>query len=117
VASVSLFAAHDTTRLRRSFSTFKFYVKKQGQWILIRDYNPRLSPALAYGGSCGAQPCFPPPAKAYADGNVLAVCINLPPVTGQEFRAVFVQWASAAERFSGPRVLQLDGYPKSNCSK
>ena len=115
VASVGLFAAHDTVRLRRSFSTFKLYVKKQGQWTLARDYSPRLSPALAYGGSCGPQPCFPPPATAYADGNVLAVCINLPPVTGQEFRAVFVQWTSSAERFSGPRILQLDGYAGPNC--
>jgi hypothetical protein len=117
VASVALFAAHDTVRLRRSFSTFKFYVKKQGQWTLVRDYSPRLSPALAYGGSCGSQPCFPPPATQYADGNVLAVCINVPPATGQEFRAVFVQWASSAERFSGPRVLQLDGYSNPNCKQ
>ena len=31
--SVGLFAAHDSIRLDRSFSTFKLYVKKQGQWI------------------------------------------------------------------------------------
>jgi len=41
----------------------------------------------------------------------------LPPTTGQEFRAVFVQSVSSVERFSGPRVLQLDGYKNSNCSK
>lgn len=117
VASVALFAAHDTVRIRRSFSTFKLYVKKQGQWTLVRDYSPRLSPALAYGGSCGSQPCFPPPATAYGEGNVLAVCVNVPLVTGQEFRAAFVQWVSSAERFSGPRILQLDGYANPNCKR
>jgi hypothetical protein len=106
-----------TAGLRRSFSTFKFYVKKGGQWQLVRDYSPRLRPALAYGGSCGSQPCLPAPAPVYADGNVLADCINLPPVTGQEFRASFVQWVSAAERFSGPRILQLDGYSHPDCKK
>jgi hypothetical protein len=113
VRSVGLFAAHDRTRLRRSFSTFKLYVKKQGQWSQIAEYNP----ALMYGGSCGSQPCFPPPAIAYAPGTVLAACINFPPATGQEFRAVFVQSVSAVEGFSGPRVLQLDGYPTANCTK
>jgi hypothetical protein len=117
VASVGLFAAHDTVRLRRSFSTFKFYVKKGGQWELIKNYSPRLSPALAYGGGCGSQPCLPAPAPNYADGNVLADCINVPSVTGQEFRATFVQWVSAAERFSGPRILQLDGYSHPDCKK
>ena len=113
VKSIGLFAAHDAIRLRRSFSTFKLYVKKQGQWDPVVDY----SPALMYGGSCGAQPCFPPPAIKYAPGTVLAACLNLPPTTGQEFRAVFVQSVSSVERFSGPRVLQLDGYKNSNCSK
>jgi energy-coupling factor transporter ATP-binding protein EcfA2 len=111
--SVGLFAAHDAIRLRRSFSTFKLFVKKNGQWSPVTEY----SPALMYGGSCGAQPCFPPPAIKYAPGTVLASCINVPPTTGQEFRAVFVQSVSSIERFSGPRVLQLDGYKDSNCSK
>ena len=111
--SVALFAAHDAIRLRRSFSNFKLYVKKNGQWSVMTDY----SPALMYGGSCGAQPCFPPPAIKYAPGTVLAACLNVPPTTGQEFRAVFVQSVSSVERFSGPRVLQLDGYKNANCSK
>jgi len=111
--SAGLFAAHDAIRLRRSFSSFKLYVKKQGQWTLVTEYNP----ALMYGGSCGSQPCFPPPAIKYAPGTVLAACLNVPPATGQEFRAVFVQSVSSVERFSGPRVLQLDGYNTSNCSK
>ena len=111
--SVGLFAAHDAIRLRRSFSSFKLYVKKQGQWTLVTEY----SPALMYGGSCGSQPCFPPPAIKYAPGTVLAACLNVPPATGQEFRALFVQSVSSVERFSGPRVLQLDGYNTSNCSK
>jgi hypothetical protein len=111
--SVGLFAAHDAIRLRRSFSIFKLYMKKQGQWTPVTEY----SPALMYGGSCGSQSCFPPPAIKYAPGTILAACINVPPTTGQEFRAVFVQSVSSVERFSGPRVLQLDGYRNSNCSK
>ena len=111
--SVGLFAAHDAIRLRRSFSTFKLYVKKNGQWYPVTEYNP----ALMYGGSCGPQPCFPPPAIKYAPGTVLAACLDVPPTTGQEFHAVFVQSVSSVERFSGPRVLQLDGYKNSNCAK
>lgn len=113
VASVGLFAAHDWIRYRRSFETFKLYVKKQGQWTLVAEY----SPALMYGESCGQQPCFPPPAINYQPGTVLAACLNLPPATGQEFRAIFVQSVSSVERFSGPRVLQLDGYKNANCAK
>ena len=117
VRSVGLFAAHDTVRLRRSFSSFKFYVKKQGKWVNAKEYSPRLTPTVIYGNSCGKQPCFPPPAQAYAAGNVLAVCVNIPPTTGQQFRAGFVQWTSLAERNSGPRVLQLDGYSAADCKK
>ena len=113
VASVGLFAAHDWIRYRRSFETFKLYVKKQEQWALVKEY----SPALMYGESCGTQPCFPPPAINYPPGTVLAACIIVPPTTGQEFRAVFVQSVSSVERFSGPRVLQLDGYSTANCAK
>jgi hypothetical protein len=113
IASVGLFAAHDSIRYRRSFETFKFYVKKQGQWSKVKEY----SPALMYGGSCGGQSCFPPPATKYAPGTVLAACIDLPATTGQEFRAVFVQSVSSVEKFSGPRLLQLDGYSGANCGK
>jgi hypothetical protein len=113
VKSVGLFAAHDAVRLRRSLSAFKLYVKKQGKWSQITEYNP----ALMYGGGCGSKPCFPLPAKQYTPGSVLAACINVEPTTGQEFRAVFVQAGSSVETFSGPRVLQLDGYPNANCSK
>jgi hypothetical protein len=113
VKSVGLFAAHDAIRYRRSFETFKFYVKNQTQWAEVKEY----SPALMYGGSCGVQPCFPPPASKYAPGTVLAACINVPPTTGQEFRAVFIQSVSSVEQFSGPRVLQLSGYPNANCAK
>jgi len=115
VQSLGLFAAHDQIRLKRSFSSFNFYVRKDGKWLLVKQFSPRLSPTVIYGGSCGLQPCFPPPAQAYAPGNVLAVCINIPPTTGEEFRAGFVQWTSMAERSSGPRVLQLDGYPNPDC--
>jgi hypothetical protein len=113
VKSVGLFAAHDAIRYRRSFETFKFYVKKQGQWYEAKEY----SPALMYGESCGAQPCFPAPATKYAPGTVLGACVNLPPTTGQEFRAVFVQSASSVEKFSGPRILQIDGYSNPDCAK
>ncbi len=117
VRSLALFAAHDEIRLRRSFSSFKFYVKKQGQWDEIKYYSPQLSPAYSYGGSCGPQSCSPAPAKKYAPGSVLAVCLELPPTTGQEFRAVFVQNVSSVERNSAPRVLQLDGYSQPECKK
>jgi hypothetical protein len=117
VRSLGLFAAHDSVRLKRSFSTLKFYVKNHGKWTQVEAYSPRLSPTVIYGNSCANQPCFPPPAQAYAAGNVLAVCINIPPTTGQEFRAGFVQWTSIAERSSGPRVLQLDGYSNADCKK
>ena len=117
VRSIGLFAAHDQVRLRRSFSDFRFYVKTNGKWVLVKDFSPRLSPAVVYGSSCGTQACFPPPAQPYASGSVLADCVNLPPTSGQEFRAGFVQWTSMAERSSGPRVLQLDGYPNPDCRK
>ena len=117
VRSLGLFAAHDEIRLRRSFSNFKFYVKKQGHWVEVKDYSPQLSPAYWYGGSCGPQPCSPAPAKKYAPGSVLAVCIEVPPTSGQEFRALFVQNVSSVERNSAPRVLQLDGYTNPNCEK
>ena len=117
IKSLGLFAAHDEIRLRRSFSSFKFYVKKDGQWVEATTYSPQLSPAYLYGGSCGAQPCSPAPAKQYAPGSVLAVCLEVPPATGQEFRAVFVQNVSSVERNSAPRVLQLDGYSQPGCKK
>jgi hypothetical protein len=117
VRSIALFAAHDEIRLRRSFSDFKFYVKKQGQWVEATEYSPQLNPAYIYGGSCGAKPCSPAPARKYAAGSVLAVCIELPPTTGQEFRAGFVQNVSSVERNSAPRVLQLDGYSQPGCKK
>jgi hypothetical protein len=117
VRSIGLFAAHDQVRLKRSFSGFNFYVKKNGKWELVKQFSPRLSPTVIYGGSCGSKPCFPPPAQPYTAGTVLADCINLPSTTGQEFRAGFVQWTSMAERSSGPRVLQLDGYANPDCRK
>lgn len=111
--SIGLFAAHDANRLRHSFSSFKLYVRKNGQWVRVTEY----SPSLVYGESCGPKGCFPPPAVQYVPGAVLAACVNLPPTTGQEFRAVFVQSVSKVEGASGPRVLQLDGYHNANCAK
>ncbi|HEY4933567.1 MAG TPA: hypothetical protein VII23_18535 [Terriglobales bacterium] len=88
-------------------------MKKDGQWIAVTEY----SPSLVYGESCGPKGCFPPPAVQYVPGAVLAACVNLPPTTGQEFRAVFVQSVSKVEGAFGPRVLQLDGYHNANCAK
>jgi energy-coupling factor transporter ATP-binding protein EcfA2 len=113
--SVGLFAAHDANHLRRSFSNFKLFVKKNGQWVAVTEYSPSL--VYGYGVSCGPKSCFPPPAVQYAPGAVLAACVNLPPTTGQQFRAVFVQSVSKLDGFTGPRVLQLDGYQNSNCSQ
>jgi hypothetical protein len=113
--SVGLFAAHDPNRLRRSFSAFKLFVKKNGQWVGVAEYRPSL--VYGYGGSCGPKGCFPLPAVQYTPGAVLAACVNLPPTTGQQFRAVFVQSVSKPEGASGPRVLQLDGYPNADCSQ
>ena len=112
VQSVALFAAHDAIRLRRAFSTFKLYARGQNGWTKIAEY----SPALMYGGSCASQPCFPPAIK-YAAGTFLGACINVPETRAKEFRAEFVQSVSALEKFSGPRVIQIDGYRNANCSK
>jgi hypothetical protein len=112
VKSVAIFAAHDQVRFRRAFSNFKLLAKKQGKWVEIAQY----SPALPYGGSCSSDPCLPPAVK-FQPGTVLAACVNVStPVPASEFRAEFVQAVSALEGFSGPRVLQLDGYKKADCS-
>jgi hypothetical protein len=112
VKSIGLFAAHDPIRFRRAFSNFKLLAKKQGKWVEIAQY----SPSLPYGGSCASNPCLPPAVK-FQPGSVLAACINVSrPVVANEFRAEFVQAVSAFEGSSGPRVLQLDGYKKPDCS-
>jgi energy-coupling factor transporter ATP-binding protein EcfA2 len=112
VKSVSIFAAHDPVRSRRAFSHFKLLAKKQNKWVEIAQY----SPSLPYGGSCSSDPCLPPAVK-FRPGTVLAACINVgTPVAASEYRAEFVQAVSALEGFSGPRVLQLDGYRKPDCS-
>ena len=113
VKSVAIFAAHDQIRFRRALSNFKLYAKKQNKWVEIAQY----SPSLPYGGSCASDPCFPPAVK-FQPGTVLAACINVNmPTAANEFRAEFVQAVSMLEGFSGPRVLQLDGYRNSDCSK
>ena len=113
VKSVAIFAAHDQIRFRRALSNFKLYAKKQNKWVEIAQY----SPSLPYGGTCASDPCFPPAVK-FQPGTVLAACINVnTPTAANEFRAEFVQAVSMLEGFSGPRVLQLDGYRNSDCSK
>jgi len=113
VKSVAIFAAHDQVRFRRAFSNFKLLAKKQGMWVEIAQY----SPALPYGGSCSSDPCLPPAVK-FQPGTVLGACVNVStPVTASQYRAEFVQAVSALEGFSGPRVLQLDGYKKADCAK
>jgi len=110
--SVAIFAAHDSVRYRRAFSNFKLLAKKQNKWVEIAQY----SPSLPYGGSCSSDPCLAPAVK-FKPGTVLGACINVStPVAASEYRAEFVQAVSALEGFSGPRVLQLDGYRNQNCS-
>ncbi len=112
VRSVAIFAAHDPVRSRRAFSNFKLLAKKQDKWVEIAQY----SPSLPYGGSCSNDPCLPP-AVRFHPGTVLAACINVStPVAASEYRAEFVQAVSELEVFSGPRVLQLDGYQHPDCS-
>jgi len=112
VKSVAIFAAHDSIRYRRAFSNFKLLAKKQNKWVEIAQY----SPSLPYGGNCASDLCLPPNVK-FNPGTVLAACVNVnTPVAANEFRAEFVQAVSALEFYSGPRVLQLDGYKKPDCS-
>ncbi|MGB9258347.1 MAG: hypothetical protein WCC25_26170 [Candidatus Korobacteraceae bacterium] len=112
IKSVAIFAAHDSVRYRRAFSNFKLLAKKHNRWIEIAQY----SPALPYGGSCSSDPCLPPSVK-FQPGTVLGACINVSTaLASSEFRAEFVQAVSALEGFSGPRILQLDGYNKADCS-
>jgi len=112
VRSVGLFAAHNPKYYRRSFRTFRLFVKQpNGEWKQIVDYHP----SLMFGGNCSQKPCYPPPAPPYFDGRVLAACIRIAPTTGQEFRAEFQQTVSGFAGWSGPRILQLDGYSDSNC--
>lgn len=112
VKSVAIFAAHDQVRFRRAFSNFKLLARKQGQWVEIAQY----SPALPYGGSCQNEPCLQSAVK-FQPGTVLAACVNVSTnVASSDFRTEFVQAVSALDGFSGPRILQLDGYPKADCS-
>jgi len=112
VKSVALFSSHDQVRFRRAFSNFKLLAKKQNKWVELAQY----APSLPYGGSCASEPCLPPAVK-FQPGTVLAACVNInTPVAADEFRAEFEQAVSALEVFSGPRVLQLDGYTKPDCS-
>ena len=109
---MAIFAAHDQVRYRRAFSNFKLLAKKQNKWVEVAQY----SPSLPYGGSCASDPCLPPNVK-FQPGTVLAACVNVKtPVAANEFRAEFAQAVSAVEFFSGPRVLQLDGYKKPDCT-
>ncbi len=113
VKSVGVFAAHEAINFRRAFSNFKLFARKQNKWVEIAQY----SPALPYGGSCASDPCLPPAVK-FQPGTVLAACVNVnTPVAASEFRAEFVQAVSMLEYFSGPRLLQLDGYRNADCSK
>lgn len=112
IKSVALFASHDQVRFRRAFSNFKLLAKKQNKWVELAQY----APSMPYGGSCAGDPCLPPAIK-FQPGTVLAACVNINnPVAADEFRAEFEQTVSALEFFSGPRVLQLDGYAKPDCS-
>ena len=113
IRSVALFAAHDSVRHRRAFKWFVLYARQNGKLEQIAEYTP----ALPYGGNCSHDPCLPPAIK-FSPGTVLSVCINVSkPVQAQHYVAEFYQAVSRLEGFSGPRVLQLDGYAKPNCEK
>ena len=113
IQSVALFAAHDSIRYRRAFKWFVLYARKDGRLEQIAEYTP----ALPYGGNCSKDPCLPPDIR-FAPGTVLSVCINVSkPIQAQHYVAEFYQAVSRLEGFSGPRVLQLDGYEKPNCAQ
>jgi len=109
VRSVALFASHDSVRFRRAFSAFTLYARTQNGWKKIAEY----SPALPYGGSCAAPQCIP----SVGAPDFFGACIEVPETKASEFRAEFVQSRSSLEKFSGPRVIQIDGYPNPHCPK
>ena len=103
--SVHLFAIHDDAnigyRFRRAINNFKLFVKKDGKWDQVITY----SPTLPYGGD----------ATGREDGTALAVSLQVPSgTTGDEFRAVFTQAVNILGQFSGPRIVELDGYEESD---
>jgi hypothetical protein len=112
IRSVALFAAHDSIRYRRAFKWFVLYARNGGKLEKLVEYTP----ALPYGGNCSKDSCLPN--IRYAPGTVLSVCVNVSnPVQTQHYVAEFYQAVSRLEGFSGPRVLQLDGYAKPNCEQ
>jgi hypothetical protein len=100
LASVALFAAHDHTGSgqHRAFSKFELYARaRSGKWQVVKTY----APTLPYGG---------PKRDEYDLSATLAVCLDVPRTTAQEFAAVFTQATGG-----GPRVIGLDGYTASKC--
>lgn len=96
-------------RVRRAFSKFTLFAKEQNNWVEEAQY----SPSLPYGGNCAADVCK----TSFEPGTVLAVCVNVSrPIAAQEYRAVFLQAVGPQEEYSGPQVLQLDGYAQANCT-
>jgi hypothetical protein len=54
-----------------------------------------------------------PPLAGSPSGTSLALCLPVPKTSAQEFRAYFVQAVDILGQFSGPRIVALDGNPKS----
>jgi len=107
--SFTLFAAHDGAPRdanARGFSRFTLYafnsVTNAFDNLIFQ-----LFPSNPYGTT-------PAPASAIletnADLSLLALGVNVSPLTAQRFRAEFVQFGFFASNASGPRVLELDGY-------
>jgi hypothetical protein len=108
VKSVAIYAEHLPLRARRALSDFKLYAKQQGKWVELAEFRP----SLPYAGNCLSDFCKDHP----AGDKFLSVCINVDkPVSANEYRAEFEQAVSSLEGFSGPQVLQLDGFTKSSC--
>ncbi|MDX1983337.1 MAG: hypothetical protein SFV51_23905, partial [Bryobacteraceae bacterium] len=103
IGSVGLFARHDAPidgyQLRRAMRSFKLLAREGKGWSEAAEYHP----ALPYG--------------AGPDGTTLAVCLPVKRVTASEFRAEFVQAVDILGQYSAPRVVALDGYTSTNCTK
>lgn len=87
----------------RGMSEFLLYAKNidTGEFDhLLFQYTP----ANPYGDS------EPPPnggVQTNQLNNELSLCVNIPPIAAQEYRAEFVNYSDGA---FGPRIFELDGY-------
>lgn len=103
VRSVALYAKHDAPidgyELRRAMASFALFVRAGSAWNEIKAYQP----ALPYGNG--------------PDQTWLAVCLPVPSVRGDEFKAEFVQAVDILGQWSAPRVIALDGFADAKCGR